>query len=312
MRICIVGPGMMEIPPTGWGAVEILIWDMAKSLEKFGHEVLIVNTSNIQSIIDQVNAYNPDFVHIQYDEYYVIEPYINCNNIAITSHYGYIEQPSKYDPGYFRILNGFLSLKRAKIFALSEGIANVYIDQGFPIDKTYVIPNGVNESKFEFNPTCKFPDKSLYLGKIEPRKNQYLYHNIESLYFAGPVVDYRYNNHNYLGPFSKEYLYSNLTNYGNLVLISSGEAHALVCMEALAAGLGVVVSEHAMAHLDIFEPFIDAIPDSEIHNIECVEYVINANRNKSVTMRQDIRDYAIRKFSWDNIISKYYLPAISK
>ena len=33
MRIAIVGPGIMPIPPTGWGAVEIFIWDSKIALE---------------------------------------------------------------------------------------------------------------------------------------------------------------------------------------------------------------------------------------------------------------------------------------
>ena len=44
MKISIVGPGIMPIPPTGWGAVEILIWDQKLALEKLGHEVDIINT----------------------------------------------------------------------------------------------------------------------------------------------------------------------------------------------------------------------------------------------------------------------------
>ena len=31
MKVAIVGPGIMPIPPTGWGAVEILIWDQPDS-----------------------------------------------------------------------------------------------------------------------------------------------------------------------------------------------------------------------------------------------------------------------------------------
>ena len=37
MRISIVGPGHTAIPPTGWGAVETLIWDMRNALKKLGH-----------------------------------------------------------------------------------------------------------------------------------------------------------------------------------------------------------------------------------------------------------------------------------
>ena len=46
MKISIVGPGIMPIPPTGWGAVEILIWDQKLALEKLGHQVDIVNTKS--------------------------------------------------------------------------------------------------------------------------------------------------------------------------------------------------------------------------------------------------------------------------
>ena len=68
MRISIIGPGIMPIPPTGWGAVEILIWDYYQELTKLGHEVQIVNTQNAQEIANQVNSFNPDFVHLQYEK----------------------------------------------------------------------------------------------------------------------------------------------------------------------------------------------------------------------------------------------------
>ena len=34
MKISLIGPGIMPIPPVGWGAVEILIWDTKNALEK--------------------------------------------------------------------------------------------------------------------------------------------------------------------------------------------------------------------------------------------------------------------------------------
>ena len=37
MKIVLIGPGIMPIPPTGWGAVEILVWDTKIALEKLGH-----------------------------------------------------------------------------------------------------------------------------------------------------------------------------------------------------------------------------------------------------------------------------------
>ncbi len=69
MKITIVGPGWMPIPPKGWGAVESLIHDYRTTLEKFGHEVHIVNTPIPEQIIGLVNALHSDVVHFQLEDY---------------------------------------------------------------------------------------------------------------------------------------------------------------------------------------------------------------------------------------------------
>ena len=45
MKIALVGPGIIEIPPKGWGAVESLIWDYATELGELGHEGSIITVS---------------------------------------------------------------------------------------------------------------------------------------------------------------------------------------------------------------------------------------------------------------------------
>jgi glycosyltransferase involved in cell wall biosynthesis len=310
MKICIVGPGIMSIPPTGWGAVEILIWDYKETLEKLGHNVVIINTRDQRQIIDLCNRENPDFVHIQYDEYWQVCDLLNCNNVAITSHFGYLDQENKYDHYYNHIMNGFVSMRKGKIFALSPSIANQYRKRGFDENRLKVIPNGVRDDLFQYNSICEYTDRSICLAKIESRKRQYLLHNIENLYFAGNITDSRYNRNNYLGEWNKDYLYNNLTKYANLVLLSDGEAHPLVCLEAMSAGLGLVISEWATANLDLSLPFIDVIPESRINDIEFINNIIKQNREKSITMRDDIRNYVISNFSWERIVKDYYMPNI--
>ncbi len=51
MKIALVGPGIMEIPPKGWGAVESLIWDYATELGELGHEGSIINTPDRGQIL---------------------------------------------------------------------------------------------------------------------------------------------------------------------------------------------------------------------------------------------------------------------
>ena len=115
---------------------------------------------------------------------------------------------------------------------------------GFSDDNLFVTPNGVNLNAFRTTSDPEFPDRSIYLAKIDYRKRQHMFQSIDSLWYAGNNADNRFDTEkNYLGEWSKDVLHDHLTEYGNLVLLSDGEAHPLVCMEALAAGLGVVVTE---------------------------------------------------------------------
>jgi glycosyltransferase involved in cell wall biosynthesis len=250
MKITLVGPGIMPIPPIGWGAVEILVWDTKNALEKLGHKVQIVNTKDFNQILIEINSFRPDFVHIHYDEFIELYPYIQYPK-AITSHFGYLERPEMFG-GYVNVANAFAKIQ-PNIFCLSEGIKNVYkVLMNIPEEKLYVTPNGVNTDAFEFTENPTHGDKSIYLAKIDYRKRQHIFQSIESLWYAGNNADYRFDtSKNYLGEWSKDILHKELTQYGNLVLLSDGEAHPLVCMEAIAAGLGVVVTEWGRANLEI-------------------------------------------------------------
>ena len=308
MKIVLIGPGIMPIPPTGWGAVEILVWDTKVALEKLGHEVLIINTKNGREIIDKINTFRPDFVHVHYDEFVPLVPFIQYPN-AITSHYGYLERPKMFG-GYTNVANEFMRVK-PNVFCLSEGIEKIY-NIMFNITNTFVTPNGVNLNEFNYVSDPDYPDRSIYLAKIDYRKRQHLFQSIDSLWYAGNIADDRFNTKkNYLGEWSKDRLYNELTDYGNLVLLSDGEAHPLVCMEALASGLGVVVCEWGKANLDTTKEFITVIPEDKIEDISYVEEQIIKNREYSVAHRDEIREYG-EQFDWVKVIEKHYLPNVEK
>jgi len=310
MKITLIGPGIMPIPPTGWGAVEILVWDTKLALEKLGHQVQIINTKDAKQIINDINSFRPDFVHVHYDEFIPIVPYIQYP-CAITSHFGYLERPQMFN-GYINVANEFVRVK-PNIFCLSRGIQKIYnVMFDIPRENTFVTPNGVNTDEFNYVEDPEYPDRSIYLAKIDYRKRQHLFQSIDSLWYAGNLADDRFNtSKNYLGEWSKDRLYNELTEYGNLTLLSDGEAHPLVCMEALAAGLGVVVCEWGKANLDTEKEFITVIPEDKINDIEYVEQEIVKNREYSIKHRDEIREYS-KKFDWVEVLKKYYLPSIEK
>jgi len=306
MKISIIGPGIMPIPPVGWGAVKSLIWDYYEELTLLGHEVQIVNTQNLQEIVNTVNGFNPDFVHLQYDDLHHVLRHINCKNKAATSHFGYILNQMHTNGYYNHIFSGFIA-GDFDIFCLSEDIKNAYLSAGVNPGRLHVTPNGARADLFKYINSPTLIDKSIYLAKIDHRKRQYVYHSIDSIDFVGNLADSKFNHNipNYLGEWTKQQLYENLSAYPNLVLLSDGEAHPLVCCEALINGLGLVISEYAVGNLDTSLPFITVIPNEHLDDLEYVKNAIAANRKISLEYRSQIREYGIKMFSWKNLIAKY-------
>lgn len=310
MRISIIGPAL-PIPPVGWGAVESLIWDMKLTLEEMGHEIQIINIGDAYQVINMINEFRPDFVHINYDDWVPLYEYIQYP-CAVTTHFAYIERPELMGGYKQRVFDHFTRIK-PNVFGLSKGINKIYNDlAGIPENKLYLNPNGVNGKLFDVTDNPKYSHRSIYLAKIDHRKRQFLFQNIQSLWYAGNIAENRFDtSKNYLGEWTKEVLHKELTQYGNLVLLSDGEAHPLVCPEAFSAGLGVVVSEWATANLDLDKKFISVIPENKINDIKFVEETIIENREYSINNRDEILHYA-KQFEWCRMMDNYFLANIQK
>jgi glycosyltransferase involved in cell wall biosynthesis len=315
VNIYLIGPGLKPIPPTGWGAIESVIWDYHVNFQKKGINSTIINESNLEKVLYICNTNLPDIIHIMYDDYIVIAPYLKCKKIYYTSHYAYITH-FLFKNKYAHYFNNFFTKaieyqNYIQLNVISSEIADVYKKYGFN-QKINLICNGAREDLFEFTLDPKLSNKSIYVAKIEIRKAQYKYQTISSIDFVGNYhdSDFDITRSNYLGEWDKETLYKNLTEYGNLVLLSQGEADPLVVKEGLVAGLGVVLSESATANLDLSKPFITVIPNEKLENIQYVFQKIIENRLISIKMRQEIRDYGLKYFSWNKIIDKYIQTCI--
>ena len=57
MKIAQINPGLLPIPPNGWGAVEKIIWEYTQTLREMGHEVHI-------KYLDEVQYGEYDIVHV--------------------------------------------------------------------------------------------------------------------------------------------------------------------------------------------------------------------------------------------------------
>jgi glycosyltransferase involved in cell wall biosynthesis len=310
-KIVLIAPGYMPLPAPAWGACERIVWDYYENLLKRNYNVIIVNTTNTNSIIKECNDNIPDIIHMMYDDYIDVVPFLNCKKIYYTSHFAYLTHPefnTKYNCYFNNIFMKVIENKNSiYINVISEQIKNLYVKWGFPEEKINIIHNGSREDLFKYTNKPEKNFKSIYLGKVDIRKRQYKYQSISNIDFVGNYHDssFNRNNDNYLGEWTKDQIYNNMTEYGNLILLSDGEADPLVVKEALISGLGVVVSECSSANLDLSKTFITIVPNHKLDDLEYVTKAIIENREKSINMRSEIREYALNTFGWNNIIDKY-------
>ena len=304
MKICLIGPGIMPIPPEGWGGVEHLIWNFAKQLEKVGDEVVIINTPDQQKIVIDTNSEEFDAVHLHYDQFANVMPNIKCKKKMITSHYPYLENP---EPQYV-FLYDLLKNSDCHIVSLSDRIKEEFVRRDIDGTNVSVLPCGIDTELYTLDDTALHSDRSIVVGKIEPRKRQaFLQKKNLNIDFIGNSVDPSFDTTDscYFGEQSKKDIMENLTAYANMVLLSSGEAHPFVCLEGMAAGLGLVLSEQSTANLDLSQPFITVIPDDKIEDRTYLKQKIQENREISLGMRKEISDYCFSNFDLSSIIKQY-------
>ena len=311
MKITMVAPGVYPIPPTGYGGIELVIWNIRKALIGEGHHVNIVNLmgggnsiAKRWKIVRAINASRPDVVHIHASKYFNLARFIRCSNILFSDHSpGVSFEEYKY--------HRRAKVKGAHTLCFSEKIKEFYAAVGISCDFLHVIPNGVAVAEFSFTEQPKYPDRSICLGVVSKRKRQYAIADLPNIDFAGPVnepVDFL--DGAYQGEWSRQQVCRNLTEYANKVLLTEAEAHNVACMESLASGLGLVISQNATDNLDTSLPFIDVVPDDKIHDRGFVSGIIAKNRATALTMRKDIREYAKSNFDTDHVVKTKYLPLL--
>lgn len=315
MKICLVGPGIMPIPPVGWGAVEILIWDYFNELLNQGHDVKIVNklrhngreqndtnSSYCQQLIAEINSGNYDFVHLHYDCLYHILPFLTCKKIGITSHYPYIDQPDKHmSDGFTPIYNFLTTNTQIYNFVLAQKDLDFLLKHCSNSNNIIKLENGVNVGAFNFKQTGDNVGRTIYLGKVSDRKGQNKYDKLSNIDFIGPNG---MGLSNWKGEWTRTEVNNNLTQYGNMLLLSNGEADPLVIKEAFAAGLGVVINATSGKNL-IENEFITIIDDDKMDDLAYIQNAIDKNRTNSIRLRDKIRQFATTHYAWSKILQDY-------
>jgi hypothetical protein len=321
MRIALVGPGIMPIPPPGWGAVEMLMWDFRNELLLVGHDVTIVNkmrdageadqrnvhSAYCQELIKEINDGKYDFVHLHYDTLACILEFLTAPKVAVTSAYPFIDRPEFHSgDNYTELFKIICKNDKHYIFALSQKDLNTFKKHSTHPDNIGIIKTASNHR--EIIPvdkgTCS--DKSAYVAQVVERKQQYKYYTLPNVDFYGRLHQPGFERlPQYKGEPPRAELVEKMRNYGNLVLLSTGEnGTPLVIKDALMAGLPIVTNKNSMDDLDETLPFIDVVPDEKADDLQYINQIICENRAKQ-HYKEDIRKYAFENFSYEKLVISY-------
>lgn len=140
IRVCQVNPGILPIPPNGWGAVEKIIWEYKQEIEKSGHICDI-------KYLNEIKKGDYDIVHVHMGNL-AIElanrdiPYIFSLHDHHVVHFG--KESGVYQHNLEAIKKSVIS------FTHAEYLVDYFDDT----DKLFYISHGVNNEFFQ--PTEKY------------------------------------------------------------------------------------------------------------------------------------------------------------
>lgn len=314
MKLALVAPGIMSIPPIGWGAVEMMLWDYYNVLKNNSIEVILINVPDRNKIIEVINEGNFDIVHIHYDAFSDILPLLKVKVKIISSHYPFLNNKEKYlQDNFHSIFNKIVKNKDTYIFASSPKDINTFLEAGVSKERLFHSRLGIDSSSYYFSDTPEF-DKTICFSQIVNRKRQFLIQNIEGIDFYGRMDDGSFiNKKNYFGEINRDDLNKTITKYANFILLSSIEnTTPLVVKEALICGLGVVVSKSVGIELNEDKDFITILDESIICNEQLLIEAIIENKNSSITKRKEIREYGIKKFDIGQILKNEYITKLNE
>ena len=328
LKIALIGPGIMEIPPNRWGAVEMMIWDYTQIIRALGHRVEIINTPDKELIKFEVEHGRYDIVHLHYDVFSeIIQDLVPlCKRVIVSSHYPYINTPHMWGrDGYGEHFARIRKNDNFHIFASSQKDIDTYIEHGANPDNIWLSQLGVRCDPYQFNEYAQF-DTTVCFSQVCDRKRQWFLEEVMERLPKSPFnrIDIigrrepgRYTGKFYKGELDRDVLNLSITNYSNFVLLSEVEnTTPLAVKEALICGLGVVVSEAVAPELDTSKSFIDVIPEELIlnnknrENIPLLRDIIHKNKKHSRQIRREIREYGIDTFGLENILAYEYIPKL--
>lgn len=321
MKIVNVTPGLIPIPPNGWGAVEKIIWEYHNNLQELGHE----------SYIKYLNEVKPD-------EHDVV--HIHVANLALEAH-------KRGIPYYFTMhdhhayLHGKDSFvfkenhKAIKNSVLSFLPANYLVDY-FGLDNAMYLPHGVNTKLFTVDDNVKphsilcvanngyahdpTYDRKGFLPSIEvakrlelpiticgPTKNNKLFFDKNQVNYDKLTIKYDLTEDELVEEYKKHTIFLHLSE------LEAGHPN-LTLLEAMASGLVVVGTLEQDVEIG---GFLKVNKPTNNDDIDVITSVVHFVTKDYQNIRKSSLN-AIKRYDWNSIVKhlviqyRYHKETIKK
>lgn len=329
MRIAIVAPPWLPVPPNGYGGTEAVLDTLARGLAEAGHDVLLYTTGDstcpvprayafaeaigtvrtdtatelhhVVNAYDTIRAWQPDVVH----DHTLTGPLyaLNLGLPVVTTNHGPFEVPL-YD--LYRAI-----APRVPVIAISEHHAASAGD--LPI--AAVIHHGVDVERFRF---VRHPDDYVaFLGRMSPDKGVHraihiaraagvplriaakLCEPAEWEYFKEKVEPLLGGDIEYVGEVAGSAKLEFLAHARCLLNpIAWAEPFGMVMIEALASGVPVVATARGSAPELIDDGTTGYVRDSDEALVEAVQHVHEIDRARC-------RKEALVRFSRERMVEDH-------
>jgi autotransporter strand-loop-strand O-heptosyltransferase len=300
MRICQVTPGLISIPPNGWGAVEKIIWEYKQSFERAGH------TCDVK-YLDDINKSDYDVIHI------------HVANLALVAHERGIPYVFTMHDHHSEVYGVNSALYKQNREAIEKSIVSFVPSQHlvsfFNSRKVQYVRHGVNSSFFTYD-IQPAKHSLLCVGKnglcdnISFDRKGFVY-AIEAarkldlpITIAGPSVNREFfeKNSDYK-PYDKLTL---LYDLSEMELVKTYQSHTIFLHPSSV--------EAGHPNLTLVEAMSCALPvvstfDSDVlpgmvkieRDIESVYKGVVITMNNWINLRRDARKYAVNN-DWDIVV----------
>lgn len=308
--VLFIGPGILQIPPTGWGAVETVISEQMRLMQS-SHRTMLLNSNSVWLWFAAFRN-KPDVILVHYEAFVTRTVLMNFffsrrAQIVWTSHYGYLGSPEMWEESFRRQFSRLTRVSRGIDYfvALSPKIASALGEcLACPVKE---VPNGTS---FCPSPYASPQASVAVVGKVEPRKRQWdvVQLGLEAeIHFYGEICDPRISQQDldtergdilFHGAVSRLDLSQRLPRHAVLLHLALSEADALVLYEAQMAGLAIVVSRRSLGSQNATLPWIFVVDD--ILNREEIAKALKDAREYAKTGRDEISSYAKLNYSWSS------------